>query len=107
MSFGCALRVFVVSIFVTQVTTSAASANDSTIPCNDPPVRGASVAVHPGTQVSTTKDKQDKTCTFSINGAVSTSPPAQVVISALNTFRDPTKRFLQNPELTISALAAL
>jgi hypothetical protein len=63
--------------------------------------------VHAGTQVTTTKDQQEKTCTFSINGAVATSPPAQQVISALNTFRDPTKRFLQDTGLAISALATL
>jgi hypothetical protein len=82
-------------------------ANDSTIPCNSPPEKGASVAVHAGTQVTTTQDQQEKTCTFSINGAVATSPPAQQVVSALNTFRDPTKRFLQDTGVAISALATL
>ncbi len=83
------------------------NANDSTVPCNGPPEKGASVAVHTGTQVTTTQDQLEKTCTFSINGAVATSPPPQQVISALNTFRDPTKRFLQDTEVAISALATL
>src|SRR5271169_3051631 len=66
-----------------------ASANDSTIPCNSPPDKGASVAVHPGTQVSTTQDYQSSTYTFAINGAVATSPPPQQVLNAVNSFRDP------------------
>jgi hypothetical protein len=105
MSF--AAKILVASIVVTPMVVSAASANDSTIPCKAPPDKGANVAVHAGTQVTTTQDNQEKTCTFAINGAIATSPPAQQVISALNTFRDPAKRFLQEPEVAISALAAL
>jgi hypothetical protein len=82
-------------------------ANDSTIPCNGPPDKGAYVAVHAGTQVVTTQSKQDQTCTLAINGAVATSPPPQDVINALNTFHDPTRRFLREDERTISALAIL
>ncbi|MBS0248434.1 MAG: hypothetical protein JSR61_17600 [Proteobacteria bacterium] len=86
---------------------ASAFANDSTIPCNAPPDSGASVAVHPGTQVSTTQDKQKKTCIFSINGAVATSPPANDVLQALNEFRDPKQRFAQDPKLAAFSVAAL
>jgi hypothetical protein len=83
------------------------NANDSTISCAGPPDKGAYVAVHAGAQVSTTQSKNDETCTFAINGAVATSPPPQDVINALNTFHDPTRRFLREGERTISALATL
>jgi len=83
------------------------NANDSTIPCKGPPDKGAYVAVHAGTQVTTTQSKPDQTCTFAINGAVATSPPPQDVINALNTFHDPTRQFLREDERTISALATL
>jgi len=84
-----------------------AHANDTTIPCNSPPEKGASVAVHPGNQVSTTQDDQEKTCVFSINGAVATSPPAADVLNALNTFRDASKPYLRDPNVAVSAIAAL
>ena len=84
-----------------------AYANDSTIPCNSPPDKGASVAVHPATQVSTTQDQYEKTCVFSINGAVATSPPQAEVIRGLNTFVDPTRPYLVDKGLAVSALAAL
>jgi hypothetical protein len=84
-----------------------AQANDSTIPCNLPPDAGASVAVHPGTQVSKTQNHQSKTCVFSINGATATSPPAQQVLDALNFFRDPSPRFVTEKEVIPGAIAAL
>jgi hypothetical protein len=64
-----------------------ALANDTTISCKSPPKESASVAFHPGTQVTYTQDTQKGTCTFSVNGAVATSPPAEAVLSALNLFR--------------------
>src|SRR5262249_37852956 len=68
--------------------TSAAQANDSTYSCSKPPDKAARVAVHPGSTVSFTQNNQDNTCTFSVNGAVATSPPPKLVIDALNVFRD-------------------
>jgi hypothetical protein len=65
----------------------SALANDTTIPCKSPPKEGASVAFHPGTQITYTQDRQNNTCTFSVNGAVATSPPANQVLDALNVFR--------------------
>lgn len=87
--------------------SSAGSASDSTIPCNSPPSSGASVAVHRGTQVSTTQDRQKNTCTFSINGAVATSPPPHLVLEALNTFRDPQARYLIDRSLAVNSISAL
>jgi hypothetical protein len=92
---------------VTMWLVVPARANDSTIPCDKPPDKGSRVAVHPGTQVSTAQDYQEGTCTFSINGAVATSPPAQQVIAALNMFRDPSRLLLREPEMGQSAVAAL
>jgi len=95
------------AFLVSAMVIVPCNANDSTIPCKGPPDKGAYVAIHAGTQVTTTQNKQDQTCTFAINGAVATSPPAQDVINALNTFRDPSRRFLHEDERTISALATL
>jgi hypothetical protein len=81
-------------------------AADSTIPCSSPPDKGASVAVHPGAQVSTTQDNQNGTCIFSINGAVATSPPSEQVIQALNEFRGGSRRYIE-PEYATLAVAAL
>lgn len=64
-----------------------ALANDTTVPCKSPPKESASVAVHAGTQVTHTQDTVNGTCTFSVNGAVATSPPAEKVLDALNLFR--------------------
>jgi hypothetical protein len=99
-----ALIVTIACAFLAIGTTHA---NDSTIPCKSPPDAGASVAVHPGTQVSTTQNRQDKTCVFSINGATATSPPAQQVLDALNFFRSPSPRFLTEKEVVPGAIAAL
>jgi len=87
--------------------TSVGWANDSTIPCKAPPDKGASVAVHPGTQVSTTQDRQNGTCTFSVNGAVATSPPAQQVLEALNILRDPSRQFVNDKDRAITVIATL
>jgi hypothetical protein len=95
------------TIVYALLAVGTAQANDSTIPCNSPPDAGASVAVHPGTQVSTTQNHQDKTCVFSINGATARSPPTQQVLDALNFFRDPTLRFLAEKEVIPGAIAAL
>ncbi len=84
-----------------------AHADDSTIPCSLPPSKGANVAVHPGTAVSTTQDHQDEICTFAINGAVATSPPPNEVLSALNEFRNHSLRFLQEPPRGVFSVAAL
>lgn len=88
-------------------STAPAKANDSTWPCASPPVKGASVSVHPGTTVTITQDTQRQTCSFGINGAVSTSPPSEQVVNALNLFRDPSRRVLQDRNTTLSAVAAL
>lgn len=83
-------------------------ANDTTIPCKSPPKESASVAVHAGTQVTFTQDKQNNTCTFSINGAVATSPPADQVIGALNVFRGAGKPPpLDDNKILAQAIAAL
>jgi hypothetical protein len=96
---------FVVSSAV--LFSSAAKANDTTIPCNAPPDKGASVAVHSGTQVSLTQDHQKGTCTFAINGAVATSPSPQQVISALNLFRGQSLGVLRDSGTAANAIAAL
>jgi hypothetical protein len=107
-NLGVAAAVSVVFFAALALTPVApARADDSTIPCNSPPEKGARVAVHQGTQVSTTQDKQNDTCTFSINGAVATSPPPQEVLAALNLFRDPAQSFLLKPESAIYAISAL
>lgn len=97
----------IVALAIAVLALGAAQANDSTIPCKSPPDAGASVAVHPGTQVSTTQNRQDRTCVFSINGATATSPPAQQVLDALNLFRDPSLKVLAEKDLIPGAIAAL
>jgi hypothetical protein len=83
-------------------------ANDTTIACKSPPKESASVAFHPGTQVTYTQDKQSNTCTFSVNGAVATSPPAEQVMNALNLFRSGGKLPpLDDAKTMASAIAAL
>jgi len=85
-----------------------ALANDTTIPCKSPPKEGASVAFHPGTQVTYTQDRQNNTCTFSVNGAVATSPPAAQVLNALNLFRGGGKSPpFEDVKTMASAIAAL
>jgi hypothetical protein len=93
--------------FLVMSLPSPVRANDTTVPCKNPPDKSASVAVHPGSQVSSTQDKQEKTCVFSINGAVATSPPAVDVINAVNTFRDATKPYLTEQSRAVSAVATL
>jgi hypothetical protein len=96
------------SLVVILISTgfSVVRANDTTISCNAPPDKGASVAVHSGNQVSKTQDRQNGTCVFSINGAVATSPPAEQVLNALNQFRDVRPPDPQQAAVAIAALAA-
>jgi hypothetical protein len=62
-------------------------ADDVTISCKDPPDKSARIAVRKGTLVNTTKDKPEKRCTFSVEGARADSPPAERVIEGINSFR--------------------
>ncbi|MBW7973553.1 hypothetical protein [Bradyrhizobium sp. BR 10289] len=97
----------IMTILATLCIIVGASANDTTIPCAAPPDKGASVAVHPGSQVSKTQDRQSGTCVFSINGAVATSPPAQQVISAVNFLRDPDRPMLRDSKSLSYSLATI
>ena len=101
------LAAFVLTSAIFILVASPAKANDTTVSCNSPPDKGAAVAVHPGTQVSVTQDSQSGTCTFAINGAVATSPPAREVISALNLFRGQSRGFLRDKDTAAFAIAAL
>ncbi|MDA9465229.1 hypothetical protein [Bradyrhizobium sp. CCBAU 53415] len=98
---------FVAVLAILTASCIGASASDTTIPCAGPPDKGASVAVHPGSQVSKTQDRQSGTCVFSINGAVATSPPAGQVLEAINFVRKPDKPMLRDPKGLAVALASL
>ncbi len=98
---------FVLTSAVLLNSATPAKANDTTMPCNAPPDKGASVAVHSGTQVSITQDHQKGTCTFAINGAVATSPPPRQVISALNLFRGRSPTDLSDTGTAANAIATL
>jgi hypothetical protein len=93
--------------FAFSATSPMARANDTTIPCASPPDKGASVAVHPGSQVSKTQDHQNGTCIFAINGAVATSPPPRQVLDAINFVRDSSRRMMEDPKGFANALAAI
>jgi len=96
------------TIFLTAallLATSSAQA-DSTIPCKGPPDAGSFVAVRAGAQVSTTQDTQRKTCTFSVNGAVATSPPPLQVLKALEQYRDGAMPWRDKPWESMAALMA-
>jgi hypothetical protein len=87
---------FLISVVLFAIGQTPVFARDSTIPCRAPPDKVAFVAVREGSTVTTTQDKQNGSCTFSVNGAVATSPPANDVIRALNVFRSKPPSFL-NP----------
>lgn len=107
-SRGRAMRCFYVAVMAILATSCVgASASDTTIPCAAPPDKGASVAVHPGSQVSKTQDRQSGTCVFSINGAVATSPPAGQVIEAINFVRKQDRPMLRDPKGLSVALATI
>lgn len=97
----------VIAILSASSFSVGASASDTTIPCAAPPEKGASVAVHPGSQVSKTQDRQSGTCVFSINGAVATSPPARQVVAAINFIRNPDRPMLRDPKGLSVALATI
>lgn len=96
-----------VILVVASLAATPVRANDTTIPCASPPEKGASVAVHPSSQVSKTQDVPNGTCTFSINGAVATSPPAEQVMRALNLFRDKHLTYLEDNDVAVQSTAAL
>lgn len=82
-------------------------ANDTTVSCKSPPKESANIAFHPGTQVTFTQDKQNNTCTFSVNGAVATSPPSEQVLGALNLFRGGKQLPFNDIKTMATAIAAL
>jgi hypothetical protein len=104
MKSSCGL---IVAILALCCFGAAASANDTTIPCASPPDKGASVAVHPGSQVSKTQDRQSGTCVFSINGAVATSPPVRQVVGAVNFLRDPDRPMMRDSKTLSLSLATI
>jgi hypothetical protein len=106
-SMATIVAAFVLTSGMFLISAASVKANDTTIPCNAPPDKGASVAVRSGTQVSVTQDHQRGTCTFAINGAVATSPPPAQVISALNLFRGQNPDVLRDTGTAANAIAAL
>jgi hypothetical protein len=62
-------------------------ARDVTFSCSDPPDRSARVAVVEGATVNKTQDKNEKRCTFSVNGAKAESPSATAIFDGVNSFR--------------------
>lgn len=65
-----------------------ALAKDVTFVCSDPPDKSARVAVVEGSTVNKTQDKNQKTCTFSVNGAKAESPNEQALLAGVNSFRE-------------------
>ena len=65
-----------------------AFAKDVTFSCSDPPDKSARVAVVEGSTVNKTQDKNEKTCTFSVNGAKAESPSAEALLDGVNSFRE-------------------
>ena len=59
---------------------------DVTFSCSDPPDKSAKLAIREGPLVNKFKDRGEKTCTFSVNGAKASSPDAELIRRGMNSF---------------------
>jgi hypothetical protein len=67
--------------------SSQVFARDVTFSCSDPPDRSARVAIAEGATVNKTQDRNEKRCSFSVNGAKADSPGAEALLEGVNSFR--------------------
>lgn len=68
------------------INSISAWAGDVTFTCADPPDKSAKLAIREGPLVNKFRNKDEDTCTFSVNGAKASSPAAELIKRGMNSF---------------------
>lgn len=80
------LRIYTGALLSLSVLGLPSASYSDTFTCSDPPDKIAKVGVNSGNSVQITKDKKEKACSFSINGASVNSPPQARITEGINQF---------------------
>lgn len=77
---------YITFVAITLISSTYSWAGDVIFSCSDPPDKLAKLAIREGALVNKFKDRSEKTCTFSVNGAKASSPDAKLIRRGMNSF---------------------